>query len=284
MSDVATAGDTSPANGEALRVVKFLDGAVELYHGDCLAIMGGLGWVDHIITDPPYEADMQAAYAETTLKKLGEVTGAHRAELGFDPINAMREEFLRLAKAINNGWLLAFCNDEGVVAWKQAAIAAGCKYKLACLWRKPDATPKLNGQGPAIGWERFIVAWCGKGHSRWNGGGKHGVYTHNTHSRERDGRHPTEKPIALMAELVKDFTFAGEVILDPFMGSGTTGVAAVRSSRKFVGIERRADFFDIACERVDRAIRQGDFFAEVPTVKAVQQKLFSNADLKGGNK
>lgn len=134
------------------------------------------------------------------------------------------------------------------------------KYKRACAWVKPDSTPQLNGQGPAQGYECFVCAWAGTGHAKWNAGGKRGVYTHCVNGPERDGRHPTEKPRRLMAELVADFTLPEQTILDPFMGSGTTGIAAVQAGRNFIGVEMNPDYFDIACERIERAQRQGDLF------------------------
>jgi site-specific DNA-methyltransferase (adenine-specific) len=73
--------------------------------------------------------------------------------------------------------------------------------------------------------------------------------------------HPTQKPVALMRWLI-DKTRGAQVILDPFMGSGTTGVAAVELGRNFVGIEREPKYFDIACKRIEQAQRQGDFFIQ----------------------
>jgi DNA modification methylase len=77
---------------------------------------------------------------------------------------------------------------------------------------------------------------------------------------ERDGRHPTEKPRRLMAEIIADFTKPEQTILDPFMGSGTTGVAAVQLGRNFIGIEQSPEYFEIACERIDQAQRQLTLF------------------------
>lgn len=73
--------------------------------------------------------------------------------------------------------------------------------------------------------------------------------------------HPTQKPIALMKWCI-GFLPENDTILDPFMGSGTTGVAAVQMGRDFIGIEREQKYFDIACKRIDEAQRQGDLFIE----------------------
>jgi len=144
---------------------------------------------------------------------------------------------------------------------------------------KPDATPQLNGQGPgARGAECFVTAWNGIGHARWNAGGKRGVYTHLTNQKDRDGRHPTEKPIPLMREILGDFTNPGQTILDPFMGSGTTGVASAKMGRRFIGIEKDKKYFDIACERIERAYSQGDMFAEVVRKAPKEIGLFDAAN------
>src|SRR5690606_12281906 len=80
--------------------------------------------------------------------------------------------------------------------------------------------------------------------------------------------HPTQKPLALMRWCLK--WFEGQTILDPFMGSGTTGVACVKEGRKFIGIEIDPDYFNIACERIRKAYAQPDMFIEA--AKAEQPK------------
>lgn len=86
------------------------------------------------------------------------------------------------------------------------------------------------------------------------------------------GRHPTEKPLQLMASLVKVVTDRDAVVLDPFMGSGTTGAAAVQLGRKFIGIERDPEFFDMACKRLEQAVAQGQLFDPMQA-KQLQESL-----------
>ena len=78
----------------------------------------------------------------------------------------------------------------------------------------------------------------------------------------QDDAHPTVKPLGLMRKYVGICSHADQTILDPFMGSGTTGVAAVQMGRDFIGIEREPKYFDIACRRIEQAQRQGDLFIE----------------------
>jgi len=235
-------------------------GGATLYLGSCLDVLPALGPLDHIISDPPYEASLHAAKAH--LSNLRKDSGPELKEIDFAAVDDVRPDFVRLAAEACQGWFIAFCTVEGVWKWADVINASPMKYKRACVWVKPDSTPQLTGQGPAQGAECFVTAWAGKGHARWNAGGKRGVYTHCVNNPERHGAHPTEKPRKLMAELIADFTSPGEVVCDPFMGSGTTGVAAVQMDRRFIGIELRPDYFDIACHRIEQAQRQGKLFGD----------------------
>jgi len=236
-------------------------GLATLYLGDCLEVMQDLFVVDHIITDPPYEKFMHNAKGEAA-RRLRLDGRAEIKGLDFAPIDAIRAGVVKRCASLSNGWFIAFCTPEGVAKWADEINSSTMKYKRACVWIKPDSTPQLNGQGPAQGAENFVCAWSGTGYARWNAGGKRGVYTHNTNNSERHGEHPTEKPRKLMAEIIGDFTNVGQTILDPFMGSGTTGVAAVQMGRDFIGIEKEPKYFDIACKRIEDAQRQGDMFLE----------------------
>lgn len=249
-------------------------GDCRLILGDCIDALREIEQVDHVLSDPPYEQLMQDLHASTKLRRTD--GGSERKALTFAGIDEIRDEFLSQVKRMNQGWLLAFCNVEGVWFWRKAIIAANLKFKTTCIWVKPDATPKLNGQGPALAYECITTTWCGKGHARWNAGGKRGTYVHLTNNRDRDGRHPTEKPVKLMRELVADFTSPQQTILDPFMGSGTTGVACVKLGRKFIGIEIDEGYFDIACERVRKAYAQPDMFVAPREPEPVQQPLFGS--------
>ncbi len=234
-------------------------GRATLYCGDCLEVLPTVGKVAHIVCDPPYEATLHDSKNKLQTR-LRRDSGPDLRGLDFAAIDDVREAVVAMASAACEGWFIAFCTVEGTYPWAQAINASPMKYKRACAWVKPDSTPQLNGQCPAQGYECFVCAWAGEGHSRWNAGGKRGVYRHLVNNPERHGEHPTEKPRRLMAEILADFTNPGDLICDPFMGSGTTGVAAVQMDRNFIGIERDPRYFDIACDRIDKAQRQGSLF------------------------
>lgn len=243
-------------------------GDCTLYLGDCLEIMAALDPVDHCISDPPYEDELHKAMGRIRRNDGREMVQS----LGFDGVNAQRGEIARAVTELSGGWAVLFTLAEGVRAWRDDLQAAGAKWDTCLAWVKPDASPRFNGQGAARGFECAVTAWCGKGYRRWNSGGKRGVYTHCVNVG-RDGRHPTEKPVSLMAEIVADFTRPGEVILDPFLGSGTTLVACAKLGRKGIGIEVDPGHFDTACSRVEDAYRQADLFVERPAPPK-QEALF----------
>jgi site-specific DNA-methyltransferase (adenine-specific) len=241
-------------------VRKEVIGRATLYLGDAREVVPTLGRFDHLITDAPYEAIMHAS--KNGIKGLVRPDGSHHWKpLDFEPIDDIRADVVAWGGQVD-GWFITFCTSEGVGRWADCINASPLKYKRACVWIKPDSTPQMNGQGPAQGAEHFVCAWAGKGFARWNAGGKRGLYTHCVNNAERTGLHPTEKPRRLMAEILGDFTNPGELICDPFMGSGTTGVAAVQMGRRFVGLELNETYFDIACKRIEDAQRQGNLFAE----------------------
>lgn len=234
-------------------------GDATLYLGDCREILLSLGTVDAVICDPPYEAVMQGKWG--VLSRSAPSSHVRHEVLGFDATDDMREDVAVAVKAVCRGWGVFFCMAEGVRAWRDVIEASGARYKRAMVWVKPDAMPQFNGQGPSVGHEMLVSAWYGSGVSKWNGGGKPGtfVYTKNTAG---GGQHPTQKPLPLISELVGLFSFAGDLVCDPFMGSGTTAVACLKLGRRFVGIEVDQKHFDGACRRIEEAAKQSDLFIE----------------------
>lgn len=254
------AGKADEAGDGVIRREEIIGGQ-RLILGDCREVLPLIGRVDAVVTDPPYEAQAHTAVRRTRRSnKTGE-----SAALSFAAIAEDMRDFVPEWAAKNcNGWMLAFCQVEAVSDWRYAMEGAGLKYKRGMAWVKPDSSPQFNGQMPAQGFECIAAAWCGFGISRWNGGGRRGVFTHMTSNTERSGLHPTEKPIALMVELVELFTTPGGVIVDPFCGSGTTLVACQRLGRNGIGIELDEGYFDAACRRVEAAARQPDLLIPPP--------------------
>jgi site-specific DNA-methyltransferase (adenine-specific) len=247
-------------------------GDCQLYLGDCRDVLPQLGKVDAVVTDPPYSELVHSTRGRRgdNLRNDGR-SGLEKIE--FMSIDSIQRQIAELVVPICGGWFLAFSDIFALNGWRDVVLGAGGKSKSVALWVKPDCAPQFNGQKPATAFECIGVYWCGPGVSKWNGGGSRGLYVHNTNGPTRHGEHPTEKPVSLMSELIELFTQERETILDPFMGSGTTGVAAVQMGRSFIGIERESKYFDIACKRIEQAYAQGDFFVAPPKAKQEQVSL-----------
>jgi len=227
---------------------------VELYLGDCRDVLPTLGKVDAVVTDPPYgDTETHSQHLSSITLRNGEPAGQ---VLGFEGITA--DELVEHARSwvdLAARWVVFSCE------WKHAhrLEEAGILVRLG-IWRKPDGAPQFTGDRPGTGWE--AIAICHRpGRKKWNGGGRHAVWT--IPKGIGDG-HPTQKPVPLAMQFIQDFTDSGEVVLDPFMGSGTTGVAAVKLGRRFVGIERDPKWFDLALRRVSDALSRPDFFVSRP--------------------
>ena len=222
-----------------------------VYQGDALACVPALAPCDHVLTDPPYEP---AAHTRTRRTRAVLEGRAPYGAIPFAPITDAQRAFVARLPC---GWRLIFCQVEAVASY-QALL--GTTYIRTIIWEKPDGAPQFTGDRPAMGYETIVCAWARPGRPCWNAGGKRGVYIHDV----RDGHprvHPTQKPIPLLKALLRDFTQPGEVILDPFMGSGSVGVACLETGRRFVGVEIDPAMFAVACQRLQTVERQGTLFA-----------------------
>lgn len=225
-------------------------GPVTLIEGDCLKLVPELDLrADHVFADPAYEEILHLAAGGSSIRR----TDGHQdtGVLDFAPIDAIRPEYVRLFEGRVAGWFMNFCTLEGIGRWADEINASQMKYKRACVWHKTDYKPQMNGQGPAFSCEAFVAAWAGKGYSKWNRGGHDGHYEYPSKARSRDGRHKCEKPLPLLEAMVRDFTQPGDLILDPFMGSGSMALACLATGRRFIGIELQPHYFDICIERVE---------------------------------
>lgn len=222
--------------------------------GNCLDPTHGLDAisnksVDVTITDPPYSEHVENGQAVSGRRSGQAVVRKKKIGVGFltdADVVALCQHLVRVTKR----WGVTFCAWEQVGDYKRAIEAAGGRYVRCCGWEKPDGTPQLTGDRPATFGEAFVVWYGDSSALSWNGKGKRGLYKYGVCRDGQRTSHPTQKPLDLMREIVEDFTSPGDLVLDPFAGSGSTGVACLQLGRHFVGWELQRKFFDIACRRI----------------------------------
>ena len=246
-------------------------------HGDNAEVLPTLPAksVAHTISDPPFEAAAHTLGRRLKGKTLDDGKNEMlKAPLSFPAITT--EERIAVAAEIARltcRWVAAFSQVEAVMTWQAALTLTGeLSARRIGVWIKPDAMPQVSGDRPGMGYESIVFAHR-KGRSTWNGGGRVAVFTHNKNTPGGKHDHETQKPVSLMLELVELFTDPDDIILDPFCGSGTTGVAALRLGRRFIGIEKDARYAAIARERIEAETKG----LTLRDVRAGQRSLFEVA-------
>lgn len=234
---------------------KEIIGPHTLLLGDCREILPTLGKVDAVVTDPPYGVNFEGKNTKHT----------KRSADGYASIDD-GDEIIALAVGVVEDCIMRFAR---VV----------CTPGVRNLFRYPE--PAEHGaiyypSGAGLGRWGFIcsqpILYYGRDPYLASGRGHrpNGFYT--VESAPPNG-HPCPKPVGTMRWLVNKASLPGEFILDPFMGSGTTIVACQKLGRIGIGIEIEEKYFDIACRRVEEAMKQPDLFVTTPSFPPVQEVL-----------
>jgi DNA modification methylase len=218
---------------------------VTLYLGDCLEILPTLPKVDSVITDPPYGISHSSGHGATW----------QHTRIKGDESTALRDQALEPFEVVAS-----------FGTWKTCPLP---RTKQALVW---DKGPAFGMGDLSFPWKPSFEliyirgdAWCGFRDEAVLRGHVQVSWERHPNVLEEDRRkHPHQKPVSLCKALMSKLP-PGMVILDPFMGSGTTGVAAVNLGRRFIGIEIDPSYFDIACDRISKALRQPDLFIDKPT-------------------
>lgn len=229
-----------------------------IYHGNCVEVLESVApFVDHTMTDPPYARDVylrmrapDSKEGSGTIKRLKKSSGLVKMAAGdIGCVDDLIAPVSKLLGVLTKRWAIVFSDVESCHLWRTALVASSMTYIRTGAWVKPDAMPQMSGDRPAVGFEPCTIAH-GVSPKRWNGGGHQAVWTHYISKGSERPDHPCPKPESLMLELVRLFSDAGESILDPFMGSGTTLVAAKRLGRRSIGIEVEEKYCEIAAKRL----------------------------------
>ena len=267
-------------------------GDCTLYLGDCFELMPRLENFDLILTDPPYGVtqnkwDVSLApvkfWGMITPKMAGPCVLTATEPFASDIITANREMFrydLIWEKGNATGFLNAKrmplrAHENILVFYEKLPEYTPQKFFLNTLSFKKTVTPCLSTNYGKKSDVLFHGSDDGSRFPRSVFSVKVDADRHNSRIVNK-GRHPTQKPLALMQYLTATFLPSG-LVCDPFMGSGTTGVACVTQGLKFVGIEREEKYFDMACERIEKAIKEKPPLLEMlppAPVKVAQPRLF----------
>jgi site-specific DNA-methyltransferase (adenine-specific) len=218
-----------------LRDEQLADG-VTLYLGDCREILPSLPKVDAVVTDPPYGINWQP--------RVNHQDQPWKDDVAFDP-----RPWLALGQ-YHLFWGAQYFarylpHQEGWMIW--------CKRPISSDFSNDDRS-----------YATAELAWRDWGKAKfmslvWDGGKREGNADNRTFC------HPAQKPIEIMEWCIRQLPYDAHIITDPFMGSGTTGVAAVKLGRRFIGIEIEPKYFDIACRRISEALKQPDMFIKKPS-------------------
>ena len=232
-------------------------GDAVLLLGNCLEILPHLPKVDAVITDPPY-GDRTHKGARTNKIENAPV-GYRQGGAELITFAALTdEEFVGVCRAllgVATRWVVMTCDH------RHAALTFDWPEHIRLgVWVKIAPMPQITGDRPGSGHESVLILH-NVGKKAWNGGGKPAVWTATVIKDPAQSFVPSQKPLKLIIDIANDFTLRDETILDPFMGSGTTGVACMQLGRKFIGIEIEPKYFDIAVERITNAQRQQRMFA-----------------------
>ncbi|NQU04611.1 MAG: site-specific DNA-methyltransferase [Calditrichaeota bacterium] len=227
-----------------------------LHHGDSAELLKDIpdNHIDFILTDPPYNlsqystGNMKFDWRSDINNDLAEW------DVKFDPAD-YKDEFLRILKPTGN--LFSFCSYNLIGRWHEVYDPLFDTFQYF-IWHKTNPVPKFRKAGFLNSCEMIVCLW-NKGHT-WNFGRQSEMHNHFEcpicmgKERLKDPKHPTQKPLKLLKHLIGLATNENDLVLDPFMGVGSTGVAAIDMNRRFIGMELEEAYFDAAQKRVEASL------------------------------
>lgn len=229
------------------------------YNDDCLKYLKEINnnSVDLILTDPPYNLSQYSTgnISFVDKKKNQQLRATLNNDIAnwdkdFDPSD-LKDDFLRVLKPTGN--IFAFTSPNLFGRWHEIYDPIFDSFNFF-IWHKTNPAPKIFKAGFLNSCEMVICLW-NRGH-KWNFGKQDKMHNFFESSicmgkeRIKNPKHPTQKPVGILKHLINLSTDKNDIILDPYMGTGSTGVAAIQLKRKFIGIEMDENFFEIANERL----------------------------------
>ncbi len=232
--------------------------------GDCLELFKSVGdeSVDFVFTDPPYNLGLFMKRRGTNIKGMRDNYFAYSGwdDLSFEEWEKVMTLFLNECHRVlkKRGALVMFMGIIKVETIINIAERAGLYYKTVGIWHKTNPMPRNMNLQFVNSTETWIYFINDATTGVFNNDGKavHDFIETATisASEHKIGKHPTQKPKSILQHFVKLLTNEGDVVLDPFMGSGSTGVACELTNRQFIGFEINKEYYDTACKRITQKI------------------------------
>lgn len=196
-----------------------------------------------VLLDPPY-----SEHTQNNLVWGAPNDGSQEVDLEFPPLTPdERWEIACDAARIAQRWVVIFTDQQGIGGWSQDLELAGLRLVRVGTFHKPDYAPQRSGDRPAQSCEAIMIAHRSGDRMRWNGGGHDCFWSE---PRDKGRIHKTQKPLKLIMELVRLFSDPGELVVDTYAGSCTTGIACLRLGRGFIGCEQDPVLYGRAQERI----------------------------------
>lgn len=232
---------------------------IDLRQGDCLELLKDIPdkTIDLIVTDPPY--NVSATNGGGTINKVKKLNKSLKDLVetnitnGYD-IETLGEEFMRVMKEPN---IYLWCNKTQIPEYFKFYVEKyKCKFDILC-WHKNNALPTYSNKYLS---DTEYLLYFRKGKGKCFPKSYEDAKTYYiapiNHKDKKKYKHPTIKPLDITEKVIKNSSKENDIILDPFMGSGTTGVACKQLNRNFIGIELLEEYFNIAKERINSIVRK----------------------------
>lgn len=229
---------------------------VKLLKGDCLELMKGIPdeSIDAVITDPPYNISRGNRFA--SMGRSGIDFGEW--DKGFDQVPYLNEVF-RILKM--GGTAVIFNSQQNVGLLNQYADEHNLLFKDVVYWVKSNPMPRNRDRRYVTSVENAVTMV--KNGEKWTFNRQRSTYENGLFKypivSQKERIHPTQKPVQLMEDLVRIHSNESDVILDPFLGSGSTGVACINTKRNFIGMEVNEEYFNKAKNRIELVQKMQQF-------------------------
>ena len=212
-------------------------GDITLYLGDCMDILPHLSGVDAVITDPPYGINIGGAKSIGGAGEMYEATEYGKHE--WDKSGLTYEQYLEIRKTAQHFIIWGWNHLADVIGKSHGCLVWDKKCQNG--WNDTFSDAEIAATNTINNTKAYRHLWVGA--------------LRKSGKDEKKRHHPTQKPVLVMAWCI-EFVPKAEIICDPFMGSGTTGIACIRSGRKFIGIEKDPKYFEIARDRIEKELAQ----------------------------